>query len=509
MRTFVKVFLFVMILLVPSMGVSQAIPLDQKNWYSMSQVGVVPPVWPGIALSNWVRNTGLQIKEVPAAPTQLQTCFAASDRNCNAYVAGGPGAIFNVRIQDGDGTTLGDIVLMNGSALGITTYGLTTASGTYFWEPTGGAGGANPAAFTRWNGDDMGNATYTTPTAMYSPFNQVFLYGWDSVTGGGSGDRWRRIITDASGAIVTSGSGSTKIQDGDGADLADVAHMDGTAPAITLHALDVISGMNFWEPTGGAGGANPASFSRWNGDDMNNATYTTPLSLYSPFAQTFLYGWDSTNNDRWHRINVDSTGALVTAGSGSNSIKDGDSAVLADVIDTYTDNLAVGLNGLMGGSVMYLYDGATLDMGRAGAVGELQVTDVATRPGEDAANDWRKSKKQEIAVYSPAVETSGAIGAVAVVVLASKEVLSFPSYCVYVKNNDAADSLTDIDYQSSPDAASWVDLTEPAACDTLAPGVMCVFCESGNAYRYIRVQATGAAGPTITSVSTWLTANKG
>jgi len=155
------------------------------------------------------------------------------------------------------------------------------------------------------------------------------------------------------------------------------------------------------------------------------------------------------------------------------------------------------------------YDGATLDMMRIGAAGELQVTDVATRPGEDAANDWKKVRKTEIATLAPAKTTTAAIGAVATIVLASTEVLSWPSYCIYVKNLDGADSFTDIDYQTSPDATSWVDLTEPAACDTLAPGVMCVFCESGNAYRYVRVQVTGAAGPTISSVDAWLVGNKG
>jgi hypothetical protein len=205
---------------------------------------------------------------------------------------------------------------------------------------------------------------------------------------------------------------------------------------------------------------------------------------------------------------VDSTGALVTA-TGSNTLKDGDSAVLADVIDTYTDNLAVGLNGLMSASVMYLYDGATLDMGRAGAVGELQVTDVATRPGEDAANDLRKTKKVDIAVLAPAKTTTAAIGAVATVVLASTEVLSWPNYCIQIQNDDAADSFTDVDYQVSADGAAWIDLTEPAACDTLAPTVSCIFCEPSHAYRYVQVKVTGAAGPTISSVDCWITGSKG
>lgn len=459
MRTVKVIFLFItLIALLTGPAFGQSIPLDQKNWYSMSQVGVIPPVWSGIALSNWVRNTGLQIK--PAGVTQNQMCMAGADANCSAFVAAGPGAIWNVRILDGNGATLSDVNLMNGAVVPITEYGLKTVAGNYFWDT-----GLGTPQFVRWGGTTIADDIAST----YMPYVGAFSMGYDTV--GGNWDRNSR-------------------------------HAAGDALSATQMGIDSTSFTHFYEGGG-------STFRRWYGDDLNNATYTTPANLYAPFDQSFMYGWDTTNNDRWHRISVDSTGAVVTAGSGSMAIKDGDSAVLADVIDNYTDNLAVGLNGLMSASVMYLYDGATLDMGRAGAVGELQVTDVATRPGEDAANDLVKTKKVDTGTLAPAKTTTAAIGAVAAVVLASTEVLSWPNYCIYIQNDDAADSFTDVDYQVSADGAAWVDLTEPAACDTLAPTVTCVFCEGPHAYRYVRVQVTGAAGPTISSVDCWITGNKG
>ena len=157
---------------------------------------------------------------------------------------------------------------------------------------------------------------------------------------------------------------------------------------------------------------------------------------------------------------------------------------------------------------MYLWNGATWDRALNGATGELLSTDVATRPGEDAGNDWRKIKKESIGTYSPAKETVANIGAVATTVIASKEILGYPNCCFYLENDDAADNFTDADLQVSPDNATWISLTW-ADCDGLVPSSACVICIPTQAYRYARVQVTGAAGPSLSSVDGWITCNRG
>lgn len=237
-----------------------------------------------------------------------------------------------------------------------------------------------------------------------------------------------------------------------------------------------------------------------------------------PYTGGFLYAYDITGTN-WDavRINAMGTEAVANTTQGLFAQSFGyayDEANTTwrwlNVQPTIADDMPVSRNALVTYSVMGVYNGATIDMARAGAVGELQVTDVATRPGEDAARDLRKIEVTERKTYSPAKETSGAIDDdPPVVVLAAKEMLSYPNYCVFMKNLDAANSLTDVDHQVSPDNTSWVDLTEPASCDTLAAGAMCVFCVSGNAYRYVRVRALAGAGAAdVDSVDVWVTAQK-
>ena len=159
-------------------------------------------------------------------------------------------------------------------------------------------------------------------------------------------------------------------------------------------------------------------------------------------------------------------------------------------------------------TVIYGYNGATLDMAKLGAVGELLVTDVATRPGEDAGNDWRKTKKEAIAVYTPAPTTGTAVAAAAVEVLGSKEIMGYPNVCIWLKNagGGGGGPLTDANIQVSPDETLWVSITS-TVCDAITSGIGCVQCLEGSAYRYVRVYATAAAPANDTTVDAWLTAN--
>jgi hypothetical protein len=181
--------------------------------------------------------------------------------------------------------------------------------------------------------------------------------------------------------------------------------------------------------------------------------------------------------------------------------------VASRIIEASADAITLA-NSLSVLSGMYLWNGANWDRALNGPTGELLSTDVATRPGEDAGNDWRKIKKESIGTYSPAKEIVANIGAVATVVISSKEILGYPNCCFYLENDDAADNFTDADIQISPDNATWISLTWND-CDGLTPGAACSICLSGNAYRYARVLVTGAAGPSLSSVDGWITCNRG
>lgn len=177
------------------------------------------------------------------------------------------------------------------------------------------------------------------------------------------------------------------------------------------------------------------------------------------------------------------------------------------MLETLTDGITIA-DALETVAGMYLWNGASWDRALNGATGELLSTDVATRPGEDAGNDWRKIKKESIGTYSPAKETVTNIGAAATIVIASKEILGYPNCCFYLENDDGADAFTDADLQVSPDNTSWISLNW-IDCDSLAAGSACVVCLDSQAHRYARVRVTGAAGPSLSSVDGWITCNRG
>jgi hypothetical protein len=307
------------------------------------------------------------------------------------------------------------------------------------------------------------NASDNIATTTAGVWNNATLYAYDA-----SGGNWDRVLMLSAGDTVSS----------------------------TQAGVSVVSSSLFYDGT---------QFRRWLGATQANDNIAT--TTVAPWGGAFLYGYDSSGGN-WDRLNVNTSGELKVATSGAGAIKDGVDSIFADVEDNNADGKATTLNPLSVWAVLYGYNGSTLDMLRVGGNKELQVTDIAVRPGEDSGNNWREIKKTATGVYAPAKETSGQILATPVVVLAAKEILGYPNVCVYLKNLDASVSFADMDLQVSPDNTNWIDLTEISSCDTLAAAASCVGCISNNAYRYLRVRVTcAAAASDCDSVDAWVTAN--
>lgn len=420
MKHIIALFVLFIFIIISIKSSAQTVPLDQKEWYTKSTRGNTPPTWPhggGAPAESYVENNGL-------LDSLNHACMQRADADCNATVVPPAGTVWEVRLRDGDGTYLADVVQSNNSDV---------------------------------------------PTNIFSLLSKILTYGYDSGAG-----NWKPIGMEVVGNNITGRNGLIGIS--------------------AMYAYNV--GM----------------------------VATSPLLSYSPVAAfASVTGLLTTSQNtaydvatsRWYNMRSDSTGALIvnqnTTYPGYGRIQDGDSTILQDVEDNQADDKALTINGAVTTSIMYAYNGAVLKMLRVGASNELQVTDVATRPGEDAGNDWRKVKKQSTNTYYPTKQTTSNIAGSAVTVLNSVEVLGYPNFCVYLSNNDAADPLTDVDIQVSPDnfatASSTIELAEPVACDTLAAGTGCVMCYSGHAFRYLRVRATANAVNQVSSLDAWITAN--
>lgn len=344
------------------------------------------------------------------------------------------------------------LMLSAGDTVSSTQAGVSVVSSSLFYDGT---------QFRRWLGATQANDNIATTTV--APWTGAFNYAYDA-----TGGNWDRMT------LVTSADNLSA----------------------TPQGLSTISQSHFYD------GSN---FRRLLGATQANDNIAT--TTVAPWGGSFLYGYDSSGGN-WDRLNVNTSGELKVATSGAGAIKDGVDSIYADVEDNNADGKATTLNPLSVWAVLYGYNGSTLDMIRSGASKELTVTDIVTRPGEDWNNNRRDINKSATGVYAPAKETSGQILATPVVVLAAKEILGYPNCCIYMKNLDASQSLTDVDLQVSPDNTTWIDLTEPSSCDTLAAGVSCVTCLSNNAYRYVRLRATAAAvAADVDSVDVFITCN--
>lgn len=337
------------------------------------------------------------------------------------------------------------------------------------------------------------------------------------------------VVCTATAAWAPPGGGAVQIRDRNSANKADVAQPNSNDVAATVYGLIVQSFLM---------GFDGATWDRLTvGDNDNDDLATTIQGLD---VRSFGYMWD-TVNDNWDRmtgfeikLSAKDMYALLTYNANlfivGDTWEDWTGSAAGDALDAdATAPWVIGLNHFYDGtnyrrwqgitaadgltyptapwtlSPIFLDNGATLDMAKSGAVGELEVTDVATRPGEDAGNDWRKVKKESVATYSPAKETTTDVGTAATTVLASKEVLDWPNWCVYLENDDGADPFTDADVQVSPDGSTWISLTW-TACDALAAGSACVYCVTNAAYRYVRVQVAAADANQV-DVDAWITSN--
>lgn len=251
------------------------------------------------------------------------------------------------------------------------------------------------------------------------------------------------------------------------------------------------------------------TFYDWRGAAMNDDAVLNTVT--APWVGSFNMMHD-TVGDSWERFHAHAAGDALSATQMGLDVLG--YTLFYDGTDYRRWQGITAANGLTlpvapwTNTVIYGYNGATLDMAKLGAVGELLVTDVATRPGEDAGNDWRKTKKEAIAVYTPAPTTGTAVAAAAVEVLGSKEIMGYPNVCIWLKNagGGGGGPLTDADIQVSPDGTLWVSITS-TVCDAITSGIGCVQCLEGSAYRYVRVYATAAAPANDTTVDAWLTAN--
>jgi hypothetical protein len=249
----------------------------------------------------------------------------------------------------------------------------------------------------------------------------------------------------------------------------------------------------------------------WNGITLADNLAAAPVAPFTISLGTFFNG---TNNQRW-------TGAAAGADAVTNStpapwvanLNYGFNGTTWDrlyVIGTQADAQATTVNGLVTSSFLYGYNGSTFDMLRIGASNELQVTDVATRAGEDVANDWRKVKVDSINTSTPAKTAGTAVDSAGTdIVLASTQVIGYTNFCVYVKNlgGGGGAAFNNVQFQTSPDNTSWTADLGWTACDTSASGVTCVYCVSGNGYNYVRVVASTSASDT--TADGWITLNKG
>ena len=245
---------------------------------------------------------------------------------------------------------------------------------------------------------------------------------------------------------------------------------------------------------------------------------TPPTDAYYMVSKTAAA--NAVTNPLWFQISVDGTHAVdatnpLPAGAYGYD-PDGAAWTVPHTLSAIPTSLTMSYNPWVTSSAVYGYDGSVPKMLRVGASDELQVTDVANRAGEDLANDWRKAKKQETAIYTgvptmaTAVDETGG-GITGDEVLASTYVQNLPNFTIAIVNagGGSADVLSDALVFQSPTggAGTWEPLAW-TSCDSLATaGGSCSYQVSGNSYGYIKAEALCGAGDD-TTVDVYLTANK-
>ena len=374
-------------------------------------------------------------------------------------------------------------------------------AGNVFYESTSGE-------HQYWLGDALNSDT--VPNTTEAPFVGGFGHIWN-VTGA----VWKRTTaTTASDALSATPNALDALTynlfyDGTnyrrwlGATISDAMAAGPVAPFTASHTL-FYDGTNHRRWTGDALGDSlgaatvvpfvgshnlfydGANYMRWTGSALNSDAVANTTE--APYVGSFTHGWNLTSS-AWSRI---------------------------PILGTQADSLATTTDGVVTSSVLYGYDsvGADFNMLRLGTSNELQVTDVATRPGEDAGNDRRKIFKDATNTYSPAKTAATAVDSTEDVVLASIDLLQYPNCTFYVKNvgGGSGDALANVIVDASPDGTEWIDMdaaktTIETNTETLASGATGIaFITSNQSIRYWRVSAICAGGDD-TTVDAWVTCN--
>jgi hypothetical protein len=196
-----------------------------------------------------------------------------------------------------------------------------------------------------------------------------------------------------------------------------------------------------------------------------------------PFAATFNYGFNGTSWDRLY------------------------------VLGTQADAQATTVNGLVTSSFLYGYNGSTFDMLRIGASNELQVTDVAVRPGENAGLNVVDTQKVYSKAYTPAKTSTATVAdGAGTTVLAAVQIINYPNCTITAKNTHGSVHWTGFEIWTGPtNAGPWTSQTS-TACDALVDGTGAE-CWSSHGHSFNWVYAVAVAASASSSSDVWLTCN--
>lgn len=249
--------------------------------------------------------------------------------------------------------------------------------------------------------------------------------------------------------------------------LADVGDFQLTL-GTSIRGLNIRAGIYFYDQ----GNTN---LRIWYGSQMDSETIAD--TNYAPYGQVGVFGFDGTDW-RW-----------VTS------------------LSTLPSTLATTANPLVVLGTEYRFDGTNFVPALVGATGSDKV-EVTNWPNSyDESNAQEDVNKKNTQAVTPNKQSETGIGTASVDIFDAREVIRDVNFCITVENTDGADPMVDIDILQRADSGGvWVDLGWDV-CDTLAAGVACVYCVSGNAYRYIKVTGNAADGNEA-STDVWYTANK-
>lgn len=288
---------------------------------------------------------------------------------------------------------------------------------------------------------------------------------------------------------ATDGIFVTRLRDGDGTTLADVLDAGLDNAPNTLNGAVTYSFNSFWDGSAwdrvtaqAAGdalsatqqGADTLSFNlfydgtqfrRWLGAAANSDAVAA--TTVAPYQLSLGLAYD-IDNTQWHRLSF---------------------------LNSHADNQNVNRGGVWGANVLYLYDGATLDMALAGTSGGLQSETVNWPSAYSEGSAHVSTNRKSLEKYEDEQDTAD-VAAVATTILDEQDISGYDC-CFYIYNTDATQALTDLDVETNFENANWatqaIELTSGCS-DTLGAGLGCVYCNN-DAVKWVRVRATGNANP--------------